>query len=56
MVKYYWQGVHKGVTLCRSEKRVPETERRKMSVASGAVANGVAIGGAGEGGASLGYE
>jgi len=50
MVKHYWQGAHKGVALCRSEKKALETEQRKTSVASGA-ASGVAIGGAGEGGA-----
>jgi len=48
MVKHYWQGVHKGVALCRSEKKAPETEQRKTSVADGA-ASGVATGGAGEG-------
>lgn len=50
MVKHYWQRVHKGVALCRSEKKAPETEQRKTSVADGAV-NGVAMGGADEGGA-----
>jgi len=50
MVKHYWQAVHKGVALCRSEKKAPETEQRKTSVADGA-ASGVAIDDAGEGGA-----
>ena len=50
MVKHYWQGVHKGVALCRSEKKALETEQRKTSVASD-VASGVAIGGVDEGGA-----
>ena len=50
MVKHYWQGVHKGVALCRSGKKALETEQRKTSVASG-VESGVATGGAGEGGA-----
>ena len=46
MVKHYWQGVHKGVALCRSEKKAPETEQRRTSVADGA-ASGVTIDGAG---------
>lgn len=50
MVKHYWQGVHKGVALCRSGKKALETEQRKTSVA-GDAASGVATGGAGEGGA-----
>lgn len=50
MVKHYWQGVHKGVALCRSEKKALETEQTKTSVADGAE-SGVTIDGAGEGGA-----
>jgi len=56
MVKHYWQGVHKGVALCRSEKKAPETEQMKTSVAgvAGGAASGVATGGAGEDGACPG--
>jgi len=50
MVKHYWQAVHKGVALCRSEKKASETEQMKTSVADGA-ASGVVIDDAGEGGA-----
>jgi len=50
MVKHYWQGVHKGVALCRSEKKAPETEQRRASVEGGA-ASGVAVDDAGEDGA-----
>ena len=52
MVKHYWQGVHKGVALCRSEKKALETAQKRASVVGGAV-SGVAIdgAGAGEGGA-----
>jgi hypothetical protein len=51
MVKHYWQGVHKGVALCRSGKKAPETEQRKTSVVAGGAASDVATGDAGEGGA-----
>ena len=53
MVKHYWwQEVHKGVALCRSEKKAPETEQRKTNVADESV-SGAAIGDADEGGAFL---
>jgi hypothetical protein len=44
MVKHYWLGVHKGVALCRSEKKALETEQRKTSVEG--VASGATVGGA----------
>ena len=50
MVKHYWWQVHKGVALCRSEKKALETKQRKTSVADESVSGG-AIGGADEGGA-----
>jgi len=54
MVKHYcWQGVHKGVALCRSEKKAPETEQRKTNVVDESV-SGAAVGGVDGGGAFLG--
>lgn len=51
MVKHYWwQEVHKGVALCRSEKKAPETEQRKTNVAGESV-SGAAVDGVDEGGA-----
>ena len=49
MVNHYWEGVHKGVSLCHSEKKALETEQRKTSVASDA-ARGAAMAGIDEGG------
>jgi len=54
MVKHYWwQEVHKGVALCRSEKKAPETEQRKTNVADESV-SGAKVDGANEDGAYLG--